>query len=68
MPLPPFIASGDLPPGIHRATLSGVLERFGSGRPSVCWWTCDLNASTMWCGQQVILPAVWSSGHLSPPS
>ncbi len=33
MPLPPFTASGDLPPGVHRATLSEVLERFGSGSP-----------------------------------
>ena len=31
MPLPPFTASGDLPPGVHRATLSEALERFGSG-------------------------------------
>jgi hypothetical protein len=31
VPLPPFAASGDLPPGFHRATLSEVLERFGSG-------------------------------------
>ena len=33
MSLPPFTASGDLPPGIHRATLAEVLERFGSGSP-----------------------------------
>ncbi len=33
MPLPPFTASGDLLPGVHRATLSEVLERFGSGSP-----------------------------------
>jgi hypothetical protein len=31
VPLPPLTATGDLPPGIHRATLSEVLERFGSG-------------------------------------
>src|SRR5207253_2002023 len=29
--LPPFNDEGDLPPGVHRATLSGVLERFGQG-------------------------------------
>ena len=34
MPLPPFTATGDLPPGIHRATLAEVLERFGT---SVFW-------------------------------
>jgi len=33
VPLPPFTASGDLPPGVYRATLSEVLERFGSGSP-----------------------------------
>ena len=33
MPLPPFTAHGDLPPGIHRATLTEVLECFGSGSP-----------------------------------
>ena len=33
MPLPPFTAQGDLPPGLHRATLAEVLERFGSGSP-----------------------------------
>ena len=31
MNLPPFNDEGDLPPGIHRATLSEVLERFGQG-------------------------------------
>lgn len=29
--LPAFNEEGDLPPGVHRATLSGVLERFGQG-------------------------------------
>lgn len=33
MPLPSFTASGDLPSSVHRATLSEVLERFGSGSP-----------------------------------
>ena len=33
MPPPPFIASGDLPPSVHRATLSETLERFGRGSP-----------------------------------
>ena len=30
-PLPPFTESGDLPVGVHRATLRGVIERFGRG-------------------------------------
>ena len=29
MPLPQFTESGDLPPGVHRAALAEVLERFG---------------------------------------
>jgi hypothetical protein len=28
---PAFNEEGDLPPGVHRATLAGVLERFGQG-------------------------------------
>ena len=32
-PLPPFSASGDLPVGVHRATLQSVIERFGRGSP-----------------------------------
>ncbi len=31
MSLPPFNAEGDLPPGVYRATLREVLERFGQG-------------------------------------
>ncbi len=33
MPLPAFTNSGDLPPGVHRATLREALERFGTGSP-----------------------------------
>jgi hypothetical protein len=29
--LPPFNEEGDLPPGVHRATLPEVVERFGHG-------------------------------------
>ena len=31
MALPAFNEDGDLPPGVHRATLAEVLERFGHG-------------------------------------
>jgi predicted nucleotidyltransferase len=31
MPLPEFNSQGDLPEGLHRATLAEVLERFGRG-------------------------------------
>jgi hypothetical protein len=31
MALPPFNEQGDLPPGIHRATLTEILEQFGQG-------------------------------------
>lgn len=33
MPLPDFEDSGDLPAGVHRATMSEVLKRFGHGTP-----------------------------------
>jgi len=38
MPLPDFDALGDLPPGMHRATLNEVFQRFGSegGQRRVC--------------------------------
>lgn len=29
MPLPPLNAAGDLPPGVHRASITEVIERFG---------------------------------------
>jgi hypothetical protein len=31
LPLPGFTITGDLPPGVHRATLTEVLQRFGAG-------------------------------------
>ena len=31
MPIPPFTVTGDLPAGVHRATLAEVVERFGRG-------------------------------------
>jgi hypothetical protein len=31
--LPDFNDAGDLPPGVHRATLDEVLKRFGQGTP-----------------------------------
>lgn len=31
MPLPPFENAGDLPEGLHRASLQEVLARFGAG-------------------------------------
>ncbi len=34
--LPAFNEDGDLPPGVHRATLSHVLERFGQGSVQRC--------------------------------
>lgn len=33
MSFPPFISTGDLPYGIHRATLREILEHFGTGSP-----------------------------------
>ncbi len=34
MPLPPFNANGDLPPGIYLARLRETLDRFGTGLPT----------------------------------
>ena len=31
MPLPDFIAGGDLPPGVYRASLAETVTRFGAG-------------------------------------
>ena len=36
MALPAFNEAGDLPPGVHGATLSEVLERFGQGSVQRC--------------------------------
>lgn len=36
MALPAFNEDGDLPPGVHGATLSEVLERFGQGSVQRC--------------------------------
>jgi predicted nucleotidyltransferase len=33
MPLPGFNRNGDLPPGVHLATIQQVIERFGAGTP-----------------------------------
>ena len=33
MPLPAFDSRGDLPVGVHPATLAEVIERFGHGTP-----------------------------------
>jgi hypothetical protein len=33
VPLPAFMESGDLPPGVHRAALWETLERFGTQTP-----------------------------------
>src|SRR5438874_2347224 len=34
MSLPDFNAAGDLPPGVHHATMEEVLRRFGVGTPA----------------------------------
>jgi hypothetical protein len=33
MLIPAFLANGDLPPGIHRATLDEIVQRFGQSSP-----------------------------------
>jgi hypothetical protein len=56
VPLPPFAASGNLPPGLHCATLSEVLERFGSSSPQ-----------RMLVGLRLerIYNVAWATGHLA---
>jgi hypothetical protein len=56
VPLPPFTANGYLPPGIHRATLAEVLERFGSS-----------SSQRMLVGLRLecIYSVVWATGHLA---
>jgi hypothetical protein len=56
VPLPSFTVNGDLPPGIHRATLAEVLERFGSGSPQ-----------RMLVGLRLerIYNVAWATGHLA---
>lgn len=56
MPLPPFAASGDLPPGLHRATLSEVLERFGSD---------SLQRMLVGLRLERIYNVAWATGHLA---
>jgi hypothetical protein len=33
MPLPEYDSKGELPPGVHSATIKDVVERFGHGTP-----------------------------------
>ena|SRR5438105_292045 len=43
MALPAFNVEGDLPPGVYRATLAEVLERFGKGSVKRCTVSDRLN-------------------------
>ena len=56
MPLPPFTVQGDLPPGLHRATLRAVLERFGSGSPQRMLLGLRLER---------VYNVAWATGHLA---
>jgi hypothetical protein len=44
VPLPPFTVNGDLPAGIHRATLRETLDRFGTGFGGSVFWVRQLAA------------------------
>ena len=56
MPLPPFTVHGDLPPGLHQATVAEVLERVGSG-----------SSQRMLVGLRLerIYNVAWATGHLA---
>ncbi len=56
MALPAFNQDGDLPPGVHRATLPDVLERFGHGSAQRCAVADRLNR---------VYDLVNSTGHLA---
>src|SRR5262249_33653744 len=56
MKLPAFNEEGDLPPGVHRATLPDVLERFGQGSVRRC-------AVAAWLSRLYQLAV--STGHLA---
>lgn len=56
MPLPAFNEEGDLPPGVHRATLEEVLERFGEGSVQRCVVAARLKR---------VYELVSSTGHLA---
>jgi hypothetical protein len=56
VPLPPFTAQGDLPPGIHHATLAEVLERFSSGSPQRMLVGLRLERT---------YNVAWATGHLA---
>ena len=64
MSLPPFTARGDLPAGIHRATLAEVLERFGSGSSQRMLVGLRLERVYNVAWAPAIWLAVWSSGRL----
>lgn len=56
MALPAFNKEGDLPPGVHWATLSEILERFGQGSVQRCAVADRLNR---------IYQLASSTGHLA---
>ncbi len=56
MALPAFNEEGDLPPGVYRATLQEVLERFGQGSVQRCAVSDRLNR---------LYQLVASTGHLA---
>ena len=63
MPLPELTQSGELPLGVHQASLHETLERFGVGHPQRIAVSGRLNAFISWRRQ----PGIWFgssySGH-----
>ena len=56
MRLPSYTVNGDLPPGIHRATLAEVLESFGRGIPQRLLVGLRLER---------VYNVAWATGHLA---
>lgn len=68
--LPPFDDYGNLPPGIHRATLQEIMERFGSGSPErevQSSELADFVAAVSKTGvRRIIVNGSFTTGKLSP--
>ena len=68
--IPPFDDFGNLPPGIHRATIEEVRDRFGDGSPEREAEMDELAAFANWAKAfgiiRIIVNGSFVTGRLSP--
>lgn len=68
--IPAFDDYGNLPPGIHRATIGEVRERFGDGSPEREAEMAELESFTIWALgfgiARIIIDGSFVTGRLSP--